>query len=196
MNLDLEKELISKGYSKIIGIDEAGVGALAGDLIVAAVRVPLDFDFTGIKDSKKLTERQRELLFSKIVGECDYQLIKVSPAKIDEINILQARLQAADRLAVAMDADYALIDGPLIPKGSSVTFKPIIKGDNKIVSIACASIIAKVFRDNLMRALHKEFPEYKWNKNKGYGTIEHRQAIEKFGITKYHRKSYKGVING
>ena len=192
--LELENELKNQGFNYIIGVDECGRGSLASFVVAAAVHIPEQFDVLGIKDSKKLTSKNREKQFERIVSCCSYSIGMVSEKIIDEINIREATKLAMKETILNFDsADFVLVDGNFVPNGLNICAKPVIKGDSLSISIAAASIVAKVFRDSLMDILHEEFPMYGWNKNKGYGTQKHRDAIKKYGPCKYHRKTFKRV---
>jgi ribonuclease HII len=198
MNADrwaFEKALTDHGYHYIAGIDEAGRGPLAGPVVSAAVILPLDFPDTGIADSKKLTARQRALLYEHIYAHATAVGIGIVDAfEIDRINILQAA-----RLSMAMAAanlkprpDALIIDGNFnIP--SPVPQQSVVKGDNRSVSIAAASIVAKVSRDKLMLRYHQDYPEYGFDRHKGYPTKAHKAAIDTHGPCLIHRRSFKGV---
>ena len=184
-------------YFKIIaGVDEAGRGPLAGPVIVAAVILNPDLRIEGLNDSKKLTEKKREELYKLITKHAlDWKVVSVPSNKIDKINILQATLLGMEKavLNLRLRPDICLIDGNKIPKKIESFSEAIIKGDGKFASIAAASIVAKVTRDRLMRKLHKKYPNYNFMKNKGYPTKEHLEAIAEYGITRYHRKSYRPI---
>lgn len=178
------------------GVDEAGRGPLAGPVVIAAVILDKTTRIEGIDDSKKLSEKKRERLFKEITAKAsDFQIIIVSPEKIDEINILQATLWGMEEAVFNLNKkpSLCLIDGNRLPKRISDRSEAVIKGDGKYASIAAASILAKVTRDRIMVKLHQEFPEYNFASNKGYPTPEHLKAIRTHGITKHHRKSYKPV---
>jgi ribonuclease HII len=192
--LELENELKIQGFNYIIGVDEVARGSLAGPVVAAAVHIPEGFDVLGIKDSKKLSKKNREKQFERIIIGCRYSISLVSEKTIDKVNIKEATKLAMKKAILVFDsADFVLIDGNFIPSGLNICAKPVIKGDSLSVSVAAASVIAKVFRDGLMDILHEEFPIYGWKKNKGYGTKEHRDAIEKHGPCKYHRKTFGRV---
>jgi ribonuclease HII len=176
----------------IAGVDEAGRGPLAGPVVAAAIIFPKKIYIKGIRDSKLLTEKERENVLPKILNKClSYSVAVVSHAQIDRINILQASLLAMSislqRLSVK--PDLVLIDGN---KGFefSVPIIPVVKGDRKSFSVAAASIIAKVARDRIMKRLCPKFPQYLWSKNKGYATPEHIEAIRVFGASPLHRKTF------
>ena len=185
--------------SKIeIGCDEAGRGSLSGPVVASAVILPKNFKNSDLDDSKKLSLRKREEL-SKIILEkaisCEIGI--VDEKKIDEINILNASILAMHKALKKTQNTFEviLVDGPHFKKYKNHTHNCIIRGDSKYLAIAAASIIAKTFRDKFMRKIHDEFPNYKWSKNKGYPTKEHRLAIKSFGVSKYHRKSFKLIDN-
>ena len=195
MNIDrlaYERKLWYKGYSIIAGIDEAGRGPLAGSVYAAAIIFEKEFIIPEVKDSKKLSEKKRELLFALIKENAiSYAIGIASEKEIDEINIRQASFLAMQRAVKVLNIkpDFLLVDGFDLPD-SNIPSEGIIKGDDKSFTIAAASIIAKVSRDNYMKDLDKKYPNYKFAKNKGYGTKEHIEAIKKYGITPVHRKSF------
>ncbi len=191
---DYEYELKAQagGYKYICGVDEAGRGPLAGPVYAAAVILPQGLVIDGLNDSKKLSEKKREQLYDKVIENAVAWSVGVADEKeIDELNILQATYLAMRRAVegLSVSADYALIDGnrlpPLVIDGETV-----IKGDSLSMSIAAASIIAKVTRDRFMLELDKEYPEYRFAKHKGYGTALHYEMLEKYGISKVHRRSF------
>ena len=176
------------------GTDEAGRGCLSGPVVAAAVILPEDFRHEWLNDSKQLTERQRERLRPVIEKEAlAYAVSFVAPGKIDEINILKASILAMHRslgqLAVA--PEFIIVDGNRFQPYGEVPHQTIVKGDGKFLSIAAASILAKNYRDEYMEKIHKEFPVYAWNRNKGYPTVEHREAIRRYGTCRYHRNSFR-----
>ena len=175
------------------GVDEAGRGCYAGPVFAAAVILPKDFYHPLLNDSKKLSEKQRDILRPIIEKESiAFGVAPVDNNEIDQINILQASYKAMhlsiDQLKPKPEA--LLIDGNRFKPYKKISHQCIVKGDGKFASIAAASILAKTYRDEFMNLIHKEFPEYGWDKNKGYGTAIHRRAIEKIGLSKYHRKSF------
>jgi len=191
---DIELDLKNQGYKCIIGIDEAGRGPLMGPVVAAGVYILDGFDTSEIKDSKKLSAKKREYLYDKINSECVVAVAQVDQRMIDEINILEATKLAMRNVVYLMKgADYAIIDGNFIPSNIDIPAKAVIGGDNLSVSIAAASIIAKVTRDGMIMKMHKEFPIYSWDTNKGYGTKEHREAIKIYGPSIYHRKTFGRV---
>ncbi len=187
-----EERACRQGYRCIAGIDEAGRGPLAGPVVAAAVILPENYRHQEITDSKKLTSRKREQLLEIIRADALAVGIGVMDAGIiDEINILRATLRAmTEAIAdLAVAPDYLLVDGnQRIPV--NIPQETIVKGDSRSVSIAAASIVAKVSRDHIMEMYHRQFPYYNFLKNKGYGTEEHRQAIKDHGFCKIHRRSF------
>lgn len=196
------------------GCDEAGRGCLAGPVTACAVILPLDFENTLLNDSKQLTKKTREKL--RLIIEKDavsYAVIHIEPLEIDQINILNASIKAMQECVLRLNPkpQAVIIDGnaPFVPKKgfikkgkkiftndeieflTSIPNASIIKGDEHYLSIAAASVLAKTYRDEYMSRIHEEFPMYHWNKNKGYPTKEHRDAIRKYGVTKYHRMSFR-----
>ncbi|WP_195939740.1 ribonuclease HII [Romboutsia sp. 1001713B170131_170501_G6] len=194
---EFESEGYKKGYVYIGGIDEAGRGPLAGPVVASVVVFKQGTKIEGINDSKKLSEAKREELFDIIKKEAlDYGIGIVNNEEIDEFNILNATYMAMKKAlnCLKKSPDYLLIDAATIP-GVDIAQNPIIKGDSKSISIAAASILAKVTRDNLMYQYDEMYPEYGFKGHKGYGTKEHYEAIEKHGITPIHRKSFlKNVL--
>jgi ribonuclease HII len=179
-------------YGYICSTDEAGAGCLAGAVVAAAVVLPKDFYHPLLKDSKKMSEKNRDIVFKYIVDNAlEYSITEVDNNKIDEINILQARFLAMDLgIKKLKNVDYLLVDGNRFYDNYPINYSTVIKGDSKYQGIAAASVLAKVYRDELMSKLHLEFPMYNWCKNKGYGVKDHYTAIEKYGITKYHRRTF------
>lgn len=190
-----ELEARKAGIKLIAGIDEAGRGPLAGPVVAAAVILDIDANIEGINDSKLLSSKQREKLFSKIhQNALSIGLSIVEPETIDRINILQATRLAMTKAVtnLTLKPGLLLIDGP-ITLDLNIRQIPIIKGDKLSVSISAASIIAKVTRDDIMKSFHKMYPEYGFYKNKGYGTKEHITALKKHGSCQIHRKSFAGI---
>ena len=196
------------------GTDEAGRGCLAGPVTAAAVMLPDEFKSEMLNDSKQLSEKTREKLKPIIeANSISFSVTHLEPKIIDEINILNASIKAMQECITKLNPlpNYIILDGnsPLIPKGGiknkggkvftdseielllSIPNTSIIKGDSKYMSIAAASVLAKTYRDEYMNRIHEEFPMYNWKQNKGYPTIEHREAIRKYGITKHHRISFR-----
>lgn len=187
-----EAELYEKGIKVIAGMDEAGRGPLAGPVVAAAVILPPDFNIPGVDDSKRLSEKRREEMYEVITNQAlAYNTGIVDNYIIDEINILEAT-RLAMKLAVnklKVKPDYILIDALTI-KDIKIPQRGIIKGDRISVSIAAASIIAKVTRDRMMKEFHKRFPQYALDRNKGYGTREHFEGIACYGPCLIHRRSF------
>lgn len=191
---DLETQLHTQGYTYIAGIDEAGRGCLVGNVVAAAVILPPNCIIEGLNDSKKLSAKQREALFAVIhkkalsigIGMCN-------PLEIDTLNILWAAMEAMKRAVshLHIPPDYLLIDGNRVFPDIHLPFQTLVKGDSRIQSIAAASIIAKVTRDQQMEALDTLHPQYGFAKHKGYATAKHYQAIQEFGILPEHRKSFR-----
>lgn len=190
-----EKEATRNGSRGIAGIDEAGRGPLAGPVVSAAVILPRTFDDSGITDSKKLSPKKRDRLYDKIYDRAVAVGVGiVDPVEIDRINILQASLLSMAMAVENLDPrpDYLLIDG-IFGIASDLPQKPIPKGDALSVSIAAASIVAKVSRDRLMQGYHHYYPQFDFPRHKGYPTKAHKEAIRKFGCSPIHRRSFKGV---
>jgi ribonuclease HII len=175
------------------GCDEAGRGCLAGPVVAAAVILPKNYKHPVLNDSKKLSAKQRAILRDEIMGSAiAYHVAFVDNVQIDEMNILRASIKA---MHIAIEGlskvpQFLLIDGNRFYPYKNIEYKTIIKGDGIYFSIAAASVLAKTYRDDYMEKIHCEFPEYGWNKNKGYPTAFHRSAIMKYGISPYHRKSF------
>lgn len=190
--IEYEQNAELKGYKAICGVDEAGRGPLAGPVCAAAVILPPNTIIDGVNDSKKLTEKKREALFDVIKETAvSYSIAYASVEEIESINILNATMLAMKRAVEGLDvkADYAMIDGNKMPP-LDIDGETIVKGDAKSMSIACASILAKVLRDRLLYEYAKEYPQYQFDKHKGYGTSAHREAILEYGPCPYHRMSF------
>jgi len=188
-----ESKAREDGYRAVAGVDEAGRGPLAGPVVAAAVILPPGYEHPGINDSKKLSSRQRDRLYAIIQHDAVSIGVGLSEAPlIDRVNILQATLLAMKEAVLELfpPPDFLLIDG-LNRIDLATPQEAIIRGDSQSVSIAAASIIAKVSRDRLMEMYHRQFPQYNFLRNKGYGTKEHRAAIVKFGRCKIHRRSFR-----
>lgn len=176
------------------GADEAGRGCLAGPVTAAAVILPHDFESEWINDSKQLTDSMRQQL--KIIIEekaLNFSVTHLDSTIVDEINILNASIQAMQESIVKLNPtpQFVIVDGNRFKPLQNIPYSCIVKGDSKYLSIAAASILAKTYRDDYMKRIHEEFPIYNWKQNKGYPTKEHREAIRKYGVTKYHRLSFK-----
>ena len=186
-----------RGHLRIAGVDEVGRGPLAGPVVAAAVvldpaRLP-----AGLNDSKKLTLDRREALFSQIMDSADVSIAQASVAEIDRHNILRASHLAMLRAiaGLATPPDHVLIDGNMVPRGLTLSCETIVKGDARSLSIATASIVAKVWRDRHMVDLAQQFPGYGWDANAGYPTPAHKSALVSLGVTPHHRRSFKPVHN-
>ena len=193
-DLSFEVALRDEGYSRIAGVDEAGRGPLCGPVVSAAVILsPSDIP-DGLNDSKKLTERRRTALFDQIFASAEVGVGIATVEEIDEINILQAaHLSMCRAIASLRAVDHCLIDGNLVPRDCPVPAQAVVKGDAKSLSIAAASIVAKVTRDRIMVDLSQQYPGYGWEKNAGYPTKAHIEALEYLGVTPEHRRSFAPV---
>lgn len=192
-DFEYEKNAQKNGYKFICGVDEAGRGPLAGPVCAAAVILPVDCVIVGLNDSKKLSEKKRELLFDVIKEKAvAYSIAYGTLEEIEKYNILEATYLAMNRAieGLSQKPDFALIDGNRIPKGISVPCETVVKGDMKSCSIAAASILAKVTRDRLMIEYAQKYPQYNFQKHKGYGTKEHYEAIKQHGVCEIHRLSF------
>jgi len=196
-DFEFEKAALKNGAFIVTGVDEVGRGPLCGPVTAAAVVLDPTNIPKGLNDSKKLTEKKRLALFDEILACADCSIAHASVQEIDEINILRASHLAMERAVAGLKrpADFALIDGNMIPKGLTIPAESVVKGDSRSVSIAAASIIAKVERDRIMADLAAEFPGYGWEKNAGYGTKQHLDALLSLGVTPHHRRSFKPVHN-
>lgn len=191
-----EIDLVSRGFTRVAGVDEAGRGPLAGPVCAAAVILPPSFSSPLLDDSKKLSKKRREALYTEITEnfEIIWAVGIVEPEEIDKTNILRATHRA---MSLALEAlserpDVALIDG-LPVKGLSLPHEALVKGDGLSLSIAAASVIAKVTRDRIMAMIAVEFPEYGFIRNQGYGTREHLESLRKYGPCRHHRRSFQPV---
>jgi len=188
-----ESEAYRRGFTVIAGIDEAGRGPLAGPVVAAAVVLPRGYKNGAVRDSKKLTPRSRDMLYEVITRDAlSIGLGVTEPSVIDRVNILQATLMAMREAvtALSLQPDYLLIDG-LHRIDLPFEQRTIVRGDDLSLSVACASIIAKVSRDRIMEIYHHQFPQYNFLRNRGYGTREHVEAIGRHGLCKIHRRSFR-----
>ncbi|KGO88856.1 ribonuclease HII [Flavobacterium suncheonense] len=189
--------MLLKNHSSMLfeaGTDEAGRGCLAGPVTAAAVILPTEFELEFLNDSKKLSEKTRDKLRPLIEEKAlTYKVTHLEPVIIDKINILNASIKAMQECILQLNPspDHIIVDGNRFKPINGIPYSCIVKGDSKYLSIAAASVLAKTYRDEYMNRIHEEFPMYNWKKNKGYPTEEHREAIKKYGITKYHRMSFR-----
>lgn len=192
---EYEKELFSLGLNNIAGVDEVGRGPIVGPVVAACVVLPKDFNYEGINDSKKLTEKKRNQYYEYITNNSVYALGIVSPEEIDEINIYEASrkamLIAISEVRKKINIDHVLVDA--MPLNIDIPTTSIIKGDAKSYSIAAASIVAKVVRDNMMYELDLKYPQYGYKFHKGYPTKKHIEAIHEYGLIEGYRKTYRPV---
>ncbi len=196
-DFSFEQAAMARGFSRIAGVDEVGRGPLAGPVTAAAVvldpaRIP-----EGLNDSKKLTAKRRAVLYEQIMEVAEVSVAHATVAEIDEINILRASHLAMERAIAGLPTppDHVLIDGNQVPRGLTVSNQTIVKGDARSVSIAAASIVAKMCRDWSMVDLAQQHPGYGWERNAGYGTKEHLDALRNLGVTPHHRRSFKPIHN-
>lgn len=184
------------GFQLEVGTDEAGRGCLSGPVVAAAVILPTNFKHKLLNDSKQLSDSKRNILRPIIEKEAlSYGVSFVHHNEVDQLNVLQASITGMHRSIRNMKIvpEYIIVDGNKFREYRNIPYQTIVKGDAKYMSIAAASVLAKTYRDDFMKKIHLEFPEYNWKKNKGYPTKEHRNAIKEFGITKYHRKTFRLV---
>lgn len=181
-------------FSLECGTDEAGRGCLAGPVTAAAVILPEHFSLDYLNDSKQISEKTRKQLKPLIEDKAvSFAVTHLEPSVIDNINILNASIKAMQESILKLNPlpEYIIVDGNRFKPLNQIPYTTIVKGDSKYLSIAAASVLAKTYRDEYMDKIHEEFPMYNWKKNKGYPTIEHREAIKKYGPTKYHRISFR-----
>ena len=196
---EFEKAAVNSGFSCICGVDEAGRGPLAGPVCAAAVILPKGAVIKGLDDSKKLTEKKRERLYDIIKQTAvAYSVAYGTLEEIETVNILEATYLAMNRAieGLTVKPDFALIDGNRVPRGIKIPCETIVKGDSKSMSVAAASVLAKVTRDRLMLEYDKKYPEYNFKKHKGYGTKEHTELIKQYGPCEIHRLSFLKNILG
>lgn len=190
---EVEKDLYNKGFKNICGIDEAGRGPLAGPVVVAGVIMPKDSMIEWVNDSKKVTERRREILYEKIKEEAiSYSIAVIEHNIIDDINILNATKQGVTEVVdgLAVKPDLIIVDALTHINTRGIPYEPIIKGDAKCYNIAAASILAKVTRDRIMRQWDEIYPQYGFAAHKGYGTARHIAAIKEYGVCPIHRITF------
>ena len=195
--LQFEDEARAAGARLVAGVDEVGRGPLAGPVTAAAVILCDGFQPQGLNDSKQLTAKRREHLAEYIMATCDWSCVHVPVEEIDRINIYQAAHLAMCRAVAGLRQQpcLALIDGPHVPKALGVAGRAVVKGDALSLSIAAASVVAKVLRDRLMVDLAQQHPGYGWERNAGYGTKQHQLALLNLGVTPHHRRSFRPVHN-
>ena len=194
-DFSFEAAAAARGAVFVVGVDEVGRGPLAGPVTAAAVRLDPAAIPAGLADSKALTAARRESLFAQLQEVAQVSIAHATVEEIDALNILRASHLAMERAIAALPADFALIDGNLVPRGLTIPGEAVVKGDARCLSIAAASICAKVVRDRIMVDLAQQFPGYGWEVNAGYPTKAHLQALLDFGITPHHRRSFKPVHN-
>ncbi len=194
-DFSFEAAALSQGATFVVGVDEVGRGPLAGPVTAAAVRLDPDNIPPGLADSKTLTAARREALSEWLLAHAQVAIAHASVQEIDELNILRASHLAMERAVAALGADHALIDGNLIPRSLTCRAEALVKGDARCLSIAAASIVAKVARDRLMVDLAQQHPGYGWEKNAGYPTKAHLEALLNLGVTPAHRRSFAPVHN-
>ena len=192
-----EQAAFAHGARAVAGVDEVGRGPLAGPVCAAAVVLDPDNIPDGLNDSKQLTEKQRDALFDILMASADVSIAEATVAEIEEHNILRASHIAMVRAVAGLSApaDFILIDGNMVPRGLNTPSQTIVKGDTRSLSIAAASIVAKVWRDRLMVDLAQQHPGYGWETNAGYPTPVHKKALLKLGVTPHHRRTFKPVHN-
>ncbi len=193
---EYEREVRAEGYAFVCGVDEAGRGPLAGNVVAAAVILPDGLEIEGLNDSKKLSEKKREALYGVITEKAIYSIAWATPAEIDELNILNATMLAMRRAVQGLSekADFALIDGNCA-RGFEIPTRTVVGGDAKSMSIAAASILAKVTRDRQCLALDEKYPEYGFAGHKGYPTKAHMQRVAELGPCPEHRRSFLGFLD-
>lgn len=182
------------GFKLEAGTDEAGRGCLSGPVVAAAVILPEDFYHPYLNDSKQISERKRNILRPIIEEKAlSFGVSFIYQKEVDELNVLQASITGMHRsiAQLKIEPEYIIVDGNKFHSYKEIPHKTIVKGDSKYCSIAAASVLAKTYRDAYMEKIHQDFPEYNWQMNKGYPTKQHREAIQKFGSTIHHRKSFK-----
>lgn len=196
-NFEMETHLQAQGFLHIAGVDEVGRGPLAGPVVAAAVILDPDAIPDGLNDSKKLSHKRLIALEAEILALAKVGIGEASVEEIDELNILRASHVAMMRAVAALQpaADFLLIDGNLLPRGLERPAETVIGGDGRCVSISAASIVAKMCRDRMMVDLAQQYPGYGWEKNVGYPTKQHREALQNLGVTPHHRRSFKPIHN-
>ena len=194
-DFDYETKAYANGALRVVGVDEVGRGPLAGPVTACAVWLDPDRIPAGLRDSKLLSAVRREALLDEIMALAEVSVAHASVEEIDTLNILRASHLAMERAVAGLRVDHALIDGNLIPRGLACAATAIVKGDAKCLSIAAASIVAKVTRDRIMVDLAQQHPGYGWEANAGYPTKQHLEALQTLGATPWHRRSFRPVHN-
>jgi ribonuclease HII len=196
-DFSFEQAAMTRGFTRIAGVDEVGRGPLAGPVTAAAVILDPDRIPPGLNDSKKLTAKRREALYEQILDMAEVSIAHATVEEIDQINILRASHLAMERAVAGLKTppDHVLIDGNQVPRGLTVSNETIVKGDARSLSIAAASIVAKICRDYVMVDLAQQHPGYAWEKNAGYGTKAHMEGLRNLGVTPHHRRSFKPIHN-
>ena len=196
-DFQFEADALASGYSRIVGLDEVGRGPLAGPVMAAAVVLDPDNIPDGLNDSKQLSAKRRDAIYDILLEEADVSIANASVREIEEHNILRASHIAMVRAinGLGTPADYALIDGNMVPRGLNTPAGTLVKGDTRSLSIAAASIVAKVWRDRLMVTLSQQYPHYGWDTNAGYGTKVHKEGLKSHGVTPHHRRSFAPIHN-
>ncbi|WP_420858083.1 ribonuclease HII [Marivivens marinus] len=196
-DMSFETAAQARGLARVAGVDEVGRGPLAGPVTAAAVILHADRIPDGLNDSKALTEKRRAALYDIILRDAEVSIAHATVEEIDSLNILRASHLAMERAVAGLPLppDHLLIDGNMIPRGLTQSAEAIVKGDARSLSISAASIVAKVCRDRLMVGLAQQFPGYGWEKNAGYPSPAHKEALQNLGVTPHHRRSFKPVHN-
>lgn len=196
-DFSFEQAAQARGFLQIAGVDEVGRGPLAGPVVAAAVILDPANIPAGLNDSKKLTAKKRDALYDELLAVADVSIAEATVAEIDTHNILRASHIAMVRAVAGLrqTADYALIDGNMVPRDLVIPCETIVKGDARSLSIAAASVVAKVWRDRHMVALAQQHPHYGWENNAGYPTAQHKLGLEQFGVSEHHRRSFRPIHN-
>jgi len=196
-DFEFERDAYARGYMRVAGVDEVGRGPLAGPVTAAAVVLDPSRIPDGLNDSKKLSKKARERLYEEIMQVADVSIAHASVAEIEELNILRASHLAMVRAldGLKQPADFALVDGNMLPRDLTIKAQTIIKGDARSQSISAASIMAKICRDYVMLSLAQQHPGYGWETNMGYGSKRHIEALRNLGVTPHHRRLFKPVHN-
>lgn len=196
-HFDFEEQAMARGLIRVAGVDEAGRGPLAGPVYAAAVVLDPTNIPEGLNDSKQLTKKKRIALYDQILQTADIGVGQASVAEIDQINILRASHLAMERAVAKLPTppDHVLIDGNMVPREMTLSTQTVVKGDTLSLSIAAASIVAKIRRDCVMWDLAQQFPGYGWETNQGYPSKSHKSALRNLGVTPHHRRSFKPVYN-